>query len=107
MDIQRRGNVAVDDVAANLTDYVVVDIRDRSEWSAGHIPAAIHLTPDVLAAGWTADDARLPFAVFCDDGTRAPGVAEQLIRDGFDAVTIVGGAAAWRQRRHCLVTNRN
>lgn len=104
--LQRRGSVESDDLAAALGDYVVIDVRDRSEWEQGHIPGSAHVPIDVLRAGWAPADTRLPVAVLADAELDADMAVEVLVDRGCDAVTIRGGAAAWRAGRQCFVTNR-
>lgn len=104
--LQRRGSVESDDLAAALGDYLVIDVRDRSEWEQGHIPGSAHVPLDVLRAGWSPGDTRLPVAVLADSEIDADSAVAVLVDRGCDAITIRGGAAAWRQGRQCLVTNR-
>jgi rhodanese-related sulfurtransferase len=104
--LQRRGSVESDDLAAALGDYVVIDVRDRSEWAQGHIPGSAHVPLDVLRAGWSPIDTRLPVAVLADADVDADIAVALLVDRGCDAITIRGGAAAWRASGQCLVTNR-
>ena len=104
--LQRRGSVESDDLAAALGDYVVIDVRDRSEWDQGHIPGSAHVPLDVLRAGWSPVDTRLPVAVLADEAVEADMAVAMLVDRGCDAITIRGGAAAWRAGRQCMVTNR-
>jgi rhodanese-related sulfurtransferase len=105
--VRRRGSLAPDELAASLQDYVVVDVRDRSGWTGGHIPGSIHVpTPD-LDSGSIDDDKRAPLAVLAENDGEAEAAVGVLVRQGWDAVTISGGAAAWRAAGQCLVTNRH
>jgi rhodanese-related sulfurtransferase len=105
--VQRRGSVQPDDLAASLGDYVVIDVRDRSEFDLGHIPGSAHVPTDRLHAGWVLSDIRLPVAVLGEGDADAEGAVVLLVEHGGDAVTISGGAPAWRAAGQCLVTNRH
>lgn len=104
--LQRRGSILPDDLGAALGDYVVVDVRDWSEWERGHIPGSLHVPIDLIASGWSLDDLRLPIAVLGEGDDDAAQAAELLVERGIDAVAISGGVRAWRAARQCLVVNR-
>jgi rhodanese-related sulfurtransferase len=105
--VRRRGSLDPDELAASLHDYVVVDVRDRSGWSGGHIPGSIHVPINNLDVGLIDDDKRSPLAVLADNDREAEAAVGALLRQGWDAVTISGGAPAWRAAGQCLVTNRH
>jgi rhodanese-related sulfurtransferase len=105
--VRRRGSLDPDELAASLHDYVVVDVRDRSGWSGGHIPGSIHVPIKHLDAGLIGDDKRSPLAVLADNDREAEVAVGALLSRGWDAVAISGGAPAWRASGQCLVTNRH
>jgi rhodanese-related sulfurtransferase len=105
--LQRRGSVPPDDLAASLGDYVVIDVRDRSQFELGHIPGSAHVPIDRLHAGWVQADVRLPLAVLGEGDTDAEAAVGLLVEHGSDAISISGGARAWRAAGQCLVTNRH
>jgi rhodanese-related sulfurtransferase len=104
--LQRRGWVEPDDLAASLRDYVVIDIRDRADWEGGHIPGSAHVPVDLVHKQWRRADLRLPVAVLGARDDEAEAVARLVVEQGGDAVTVRGGASAWRQAGQCLVTNQ-
>jgi hydroxyacylglutathione hydrolase len=77
----------------------VLDVRERAEWEAGHIPGAVH-TPyhdlDSLPPGL---DPGRPIAVICGSGQRSAVAAGLVRRLGADTVLHVagGGVPAWRR----------
>ena len=103
--LQRHGSVQPDDLAASLADYVVIDVRDRSQFELGHIPGSTHVPIDRLRAGWELPDKRVPIAVLGEGDTDAEAAAVLLAGRGRDAITISGGAQAWRAAGRCFVTN--
>ena len=104
--LQRRGWVEPDDLAASLRDYVVIDIRDRADWEGGHIPGSAHVPIDRVHSQWRRADLRLPVAVLGERDDEAEAVARSVVEQGGDAVTVRGGASAWRRAGQCLVTNQ-
>jgi hydroxyacylglutathione hydrolase len=75
--------------------YRVLDIRQDPEFSAGHLPGAMHVELGSLAQ--TA--ARLPAAptlLMCGHGERAAGAASLLERAGHhDLAVLRGGPGDW------------
>jgi glyoxylase-like metal-dependent hydrolase (beta-lactamase superfamily II)/rhodanese-related sulfurtransferase len=79
-------------------DLQVLDVRERAEWDAGHIPGSaftpwhdLHAVPDEL-------DPHRPIAVVCASGQRAGVAASVLQRLGAAEVIHVtdGGVPTWR-----------
>ena len=84
----------------NRRDAIVVDVRDSSDYSAGHITSARNIPEAQLAERMKELEkfkAR-PLIVVCRAGTRAAGAAALLRKHGFaEAVALRGGIAAWQQ----------
>ena len=84
----------------NRKDAVVLDVRDDSDYAAGHITNARHIPEKQI-------DARIkelekfkskPLIVSCATGRRSSAVAESLRKQGFaDVVALRGGIGAWLQ----------
>ena len=74
----------------------VVDVRQRSEYRAGHIPGSVSaelgdLEPSTLPAG--------PITVMCGHGERAMTAATVLARAGrHDVTVLIGGPDEWSAR---------
>ena len=103
--IRRRGSLEPDDLDAALRDYVVVDVRSRTQWNTGHIPGSVHVPIDRLRAGGYASTEHLPVAVLADCDSDAEEAVGLFVEQGRDAVAVTGGAPGWRAAGHCLVTN--
>ena len=78
---------------------VLLDVRERSEWDAGHAPHALHLPLSRLTAGAVLPDAVHggPVVVVCRSGNRSRRAAELLAARGVEAVDVTGGMAAWER----------
>jgi len=79
----------------SLEGAVLLDVRDIREWTAGHMPQAVHvpmydLTPDhpALTSGH-------PIVCICRSGNRSRTVTDALVRIGLDAFNLTGGMKAW------------
>jgi len=84
----------------NRRDAVVVDLRDASEYAAGHITNARHI-PEGELAGRMKELEKFkarPIIVACRSGTRAASAVALLRKHGFaEAFALRGGIAAWQQ----------
>lgn len=79
------------------TNATVVDVRQRSEWEAGHIADAIHVElGDIAAAASDLPDG--PLVTHCMHGQRSMTAASVLERAGREDVAVFsGGPDEWRQ----------
>lgn len=89
-------NVPVVNVSELPDDAVMVDVRERGEWVAGHAPEAILIPmgdlPGQLEELPIGDE---PLAVVCRSGNRSGRVVAWLAQQGIDAVNVAGGMQAW------------
>lgn len=83
----------------------VLDVRSPSEWDAGHIANAIHISGNELPAHVTDVPRDRTLAVVCGSGYRSSVAASVLQRAGFEqVVNVAGGMTAWQQA-HFPTTN--
>jgi len=84
----------------NRRDAVVIDVRDASDYAAGHVTNARHI-PEGELAGRMKELEKFrarPIIVACRSGTRAASAAALLRKHGFaEAFALRGGIAAWQQ----------
>jgi hydroxyacylglutathione hydrolase len=82
---------------AGRVEGTVVDVRQRDEYDAGHIPGALHV--ELGAVGRVTVPAG-PVAVMCGHGERAMSAASLLERAGHHDVTVItGGPVDWSRAR--------
>jgi rhodanese-related sulfurtransferase len=77
----------------------VLDVRERAEWDAGHIPRSVHLPyHDIHGLPGSLDPER-PIAAVCASGQRSAVAASVLKRLGARAVVHVvdGGVPLWQR----------
>ncbi|MFM8412650.1 MAG: rhodanese-like domain-containing protein [Alphaproteobacteria bacterium] len=83
---------------ARETGSVLVDVREESEWAAGHAKGAIHLSKGVIERDV---EARIPdldaqILCYCGGGYRSALVVDALQRMGYrNAWSVAGGWRAW------------
>ncbi|MBW3664342.1 MAG: MBL fold metallo-hydrolase [Actinobacteria bacterium] len=79
------------------TDATVLDVRQRSEWEAGHIADATHVELGNIASA-AGDLPDGPLVTHCMHGQRSMTAASLLERAGRDDVAVFsGGPDEWRQ----------
>jgi rhodanese-related sulfurtransferase len=80
--------------------FVLVDVREESEWAAGHLPGAMHIGKGVIErdAEKKIPDPETPIVLYCGGGYRSALSADNLQRMGYTNVTSMdGGIRAWRE----------
>ena len=78
----------------------LIDVREDHEWQAQHIPGALHIPKDELAANIaaTAPKHDCPIYLHCHAGTRSLHAANNLIALGYqDVYSIDGGISEWEK----------
>lgn len=76
---------------------VLLDVREDSEWAAGHVPGATHIPLGQLAARAGELPAEAPIMVICRSGNRSQEGRDILLAAGLTQVASVnGGSKAWR-----------
>ena len=79
--------------------FVLVDVREESEFSAGRIPGAKHLGKGVIERDIeeAIPDPATPIVLYCGGGFRSVLAAEQLQKMGYTHVfSMIGGWKAWQ-----------
>lgn len=74
----------------------LVDVRTDSEFSAGHLPGAIHIPVQSLSNRMAELGAKEePIVVYCASGVRSARAKRLLEKAGFTAVHDLGAMARW------------
>lgn len=74
---------------------VLLDVRERHEWQAGHAPEARHIPLPALPARLRELPAGRPVVAVCASGMRSRRAAALLAGQGHEAYTLRGGMSAW------------
>ena len=75
---------------------VLLDVREDSEWRAGHAPGAIHIPYEVLRERAREIPAGRPIVTYCAGGIRSSLAASILEAARRDVANMRGGFTAWR-----------
>ncbi len=105
----RRPTVSATDAIVLVSEgATLLDVRENSEWNAGHAPGAIHIPAAQVAVQ---AQRRLPKSkqviVVCRSGSRARGATEALRSMGIEALNLRGGMRAWESAGGRVVGKRN
>jgi rhodanese-related sulfurtransferase len=73
----------------------LVDVREDSEHSAGHIAGDRHLPMAYLAGEAETLDRDRPVLFYCRSGVRSLMAAQAFAGAGFEALSLAGGLLAW------------
>lgn len=95
--------VSAEEVLAQLDaghEFHLVDVREESEWAAGHLPGAIHLGKGILERDVEKriPDVAAEIVLYCGGGYRSALAADNLQRMGYRNVkSMAGGFSGWRE----------
>jgi rhodanese-related sulfurtransferase len=100
--------VSIDDVKARLDrgeKFLLVDVREESEYASDHLPGAIHLGKGIIERDIEerAPDLNTPLVLYCGGGYRSALAADNLQKMGYTSVlSMDGGIRGWRERNFPL-----
>ncbi len=97
MDLFARVPAVDGATARSLVDAgaVLLDVRENSEWNAGHAPQAAHLPLRRIAEASKKVRAGRRVVVVCRSGNRSRSATKVLLAMRYDAVNLSGGMHAW------------
>lgn len=77
----------------NKDEYILLDIRDESDWAYGAIPGAYTVKPELI------DEQKFQkykkIIVYCAKGVLSDEIAENLALKGYEAYNLKGGYFQW------------
>jgi len=94
----------VDDVKQRLDrgdKFVLVDVREESEYQKDHLPGAIHLGKGVIERDieHKVPDVNTPLVLYCGGGFRSALAADNLQKMGYtNVISMDGGVRGWREK---------
>jgi rhodanese-related sulfurtransferase len=98
----------VDDVKSRLDrgeKFMLVDVREESEFANDHLPGAIHLGKGVIERDVEAHvpDLNAPMVLYCGGGFRSALAADNLQKMGYtNVISMEGGIREWREKNYPL-----
>ena len=80
--------------------FVLVDVREESEWAVGHAPGAVHMSKGVIERDveTKVPDKATPLVLYCGGGFRSALAADNLQKMGYtNVISMDGGWRGWTQ----------
>jgi rhodanese-related sulfurtransferase len=105
---QRVRETTVDDVKARLDrhdKFVLIDVREDTEFDADHLPGAVHLGRGIIERDIEGKypDTHTPMVLYCGGGFRSALAADNLQKMGYtNVLSMAGGIKAWREADYPL-----
>jgi rhodanese-related sulfurtransferase len=105
---KRVHEVTIDEVKAKLDrkeKFLLVDVREESEYAADHLPGAVHLGKGIIERDveGRVPDQNTPIVLYCGGGFRSALAADNLQKMGYTRVlSMDGGIRGWREKGFAL-----
>ena len=104
-DVKKRVNeTTVDEVKKKLDKgekFLLIDVREESEYAADHLPGAVHLGKGIIERDIEnrAPDPNAPMILYCGGGFRSALAADNLQKMGYtQVISMDGGIRGWREK---------
>ena len=107
---QRVKEVSVDEVKARLDHgekFLLVDVREESEYTKDHLPGAIHLGKGIIERDIEelVPQLNAPLVLYCGGGYRSALAADNLQKMGYtNVLSMDGGIRDWREKHFPLTS---
>lgn len=101
---QRVRESTVDEIKSRLDrgdKFVLVDVREESEWQKDHLPGAIHMSKGVIERDveQKVPDLNAEMVLYCGGGFRSALAADNLQKMGYkNVISMDGGVRGWREK---------
>ncbi|HXX28702.1 MAG TPA: rhodanese-like domain-containing protein [Terriglobales bacterium] len=101
---KRIQETSIDEVKHKLDGrekFLLIDVREESEFALDHLPGAVHLGKGILERDIEARVPSLntPMILYCGGGFRSALAADNLQKMGYSNVlSMVGGIRGWRDK---------
>ncbi len=101
---KRIRETSVDDVKARLDrgeNFLLVDVREESEYAKDHLPKAIPLGKGIIERDIEerVPDLDTPLVLYCGGGYRSALAADSLKKMGYtNVLSMDGGIRGWREK---------
>ena len=101
---KRIRETTIDDVKAKIDrgeKFVLVDVREESEFAADHLPGSLHLGKGVIERDVESQvpDKNAAMVLYCGGGFRSALAADNLQKMGYkNVLSMDGGIRGWREK---------
>ena len=106
---KRVRETSLDDVKARLDRgdrFLLIDVREESEYAKDHLPNAIHLGKGIIERDIEerVPELSTPLVLYCGGGYRSALAADNLQKMGYtNVISMDGGIRDWRGKGYPLV----
>ena len=103
---KRVRETTVDEIKSRLDrgdKFVLVDVREESEWQKDHLPGAIHMSKGVIERDveHKVPDLNTEIVLYCGGGFRSALAADNLQKMGYtNVISMDGGVRGWREKNY-------
>ena len=108
---KRVRETSVDDVKARLDRgdrFLLIDVREESEYAKDHLPNAIHLGKGIIERDIEerVPELNAPLVLYCGGGYRSALAADNLQKMGYtNVLSMDGGIRGWREKHFPLTSD--
>ncbi len=93
--------ISTNDLKSQKNDFVIIDVRETDELESGVIEDYISMPLGLVirnAKKKQIDNLKdKKICTYCGTGYRGNIAADELVKEGFNAVTLEGGYTSWNQ----------
>ncbi len=93
--------ISTNDLKSQKNDFVIIDVRETDELAGGVIDDSISMPLGLVirnAKKKQIDNLKdKKICTYCGTGYRGNIAADELVKEGFNAVTLEGGYTSWNQ----------
>jgi rhodanese-related sulfurtransferase len=93
--------ISTNDLKSQKNDFVIIDVRETDELEGGVIADSISMPLGLVirnAKKKQIDNLKdKKICTYCGTGYRGNIAADELVKEGFNAVTLEGGYTSWNQ----------
>jgi rhodanese-related sulfurtransferase len=107
---KRVRETSIDDVKARLDRgdrFLLIDVREESEYTKDHLPNAIHLGKGIIERDIEerVPELNTPLVLYCGGGYRSALAADNLQKMGYtNVLSMDGGIRGWREKHFPLTS---
>ena len=93
--------ISTNDLKSKQSDFVIIDVRETDELDGGVIDDSISMPLGLVIRNAKKKQIEnlkdKKICTYCGTGYRGNIAADELVKEGFDAVTLDGGYSSWNQ----------
>ena len=93
--------ITADILKSQKNDFVIIDVRESDELEGGKVEDSIHMPLGLSIRNakkkQIEDYKDKKICTYCGTGYRGNIAADELVKEGFNAVTLEGGYPSWNQ----------